>query len=290
MYATGVGVARNYSKALVYTSFATIEGDLEATHMLGYWHFGGVGVQKNCERSIWYYEKVADKLFEIYKSGPPGGIHSPGFKVFLYGKHGGIYGKEASGAGNPVHKTQLSGGLRESDILLLYRLQAESGDAASQYLIGQYYYMGSQSDPRDFKKAMHYFKNSAKQYPSQTELDSGDAKIKQTALAASQSAGYIGEMYWRGEGVEANAVLARKWFERGSMQDNWMSKSGLGMMYLNGEAGLEKNIRIGVQYLELAASHDHPNAMIKIAELLMGIVNIKLQTQKILMAEKIGQK
>jgi SEL1 protein len=194
MYATGIGVARNYPKSLIYSSFATIEGDIQASHMLGYWHFAGIGVQKNCEKSLWYYERVADKVIEKFKTGPRGGLYSPRYKVYLHGKNGGIFGKMASGTGDPSSKGS-NAGLRESDIVMLYRLQAESGDAVSQLMIGQYYYLGSQHEDRDFKKAMYYFTNAAKQYPEQTALDKGDSKVKQVAVAASQSAGFIGEMY-----------------------------------------------------------------------------------------------
>jgi SEL1 protein len=134
MYATGVGVARDYPKALVYASFGALEGDIQAHHMLGYWHYAGVGVQSSCDKAVWYYEQVADHAIKMSKSGPPGGRSIPREKVLLHGRYGGIYGKGASGSGNPTIKTAANGGMKESDILMLYRLQAESGDASSQVL------------------------------------------------------------------------------------------------------------------------------------------------------------
>lgn len=63
---------------------------------------------------------------------------------------------------------------------------------------------------------MHYLKQVAHQYwqNENSEVDLSTVNTK-TAQAAGQAAGILGQMYWRGEGVEQNNRTAAKWFSRG---------------------------------------------------------------------------
>lgn len=106
------------------------------------------------------------------------------------------------------------------------------------------------------------------------------ASVKKAAVAASKAAGYLGEMYWRGEGVAPNPNMARKWFERGAAQNNDASHNGLGMMYLRGEAGLELDIRLGLEHLNIAAGNEFPMAMSNLAYFMMSIKKINLDLDK----------
>ena len=58
------------------------------------------------------------------------------------------------------------------------------------------------------------------------------------ASVAAKASGYLGQMYWRGEGVEQNNATARWYFERGVKQGDGASHTGLGLMYEGGVAGL----------------------------------------------------
>jgi hypothetical protein len=66
-------------------------------------------------------------------------------------------------------------------------------------MVGQYYYVGSQTEKPDYKKALHYFTLAAKQHPDQAALLAKEVPsfLRQAALAASQASGYLGEMYLR---------------------------------------------------------------------------------------------
>lgn len=76
-------------------------------------------------------------------------------------------------------------------------------------------------------------------------------------------------MYWRGEGVIPNIVTARKWYERGSAQEDTMSYNGLGMMHASGLAGLDKNSRLALKKFEDSAEADEALALVNLAEMLM---------------------
>jgi SEL1 protein len=96
MYATGIGVERNYQKALIYVTFAAAKGNLMAHQTLGYWYNVGIGVVENCEKGLFHFQKVADALYKEFNSGPPGGKRLPtGHKKL---DSGGIYGGGASGS------------------------------------------------------------------------------------------------------------------------------------------------------------------------------------------------
>ena len=88
---------------------------------------------------------------------------------------------------------------------------------------------------------------------------------KATASAASSACGFLGKMYWRGEGVPSNEIIARKWFERGISQKNAASFTGLAVMILNGAAGLEINNEKAINLLTEASNLGHAEAKVYLA-------------------------
>jgi SEL1 protein len=94
--------------------------------------------------------------------------------------------------------------------------------------------------PRDFQRARHYFLRIARQVwlhdpanPLQhvppTPKDEGGI-VSHAAL----SAGYLGRMALRGEGVKAEPAVAKMWFERGAAYDDRECHNGLGIIWRDG--------------------------------------------------------
>ncbi|KAJ3259573.1 ERAD-associated protein [Boothiomyces macroporosus] len=269
-YATGMGTVRDYSKAQVYLSFAALLGEKRAFQTLGYHNHAGIGMPKSCLNALFHYQQIADEAIEEWRSGPPFGKKLPPLPMKLDELQGGIYGKGASGMGNPELNMKESK-LDELDLIMLYRLQAEAGDAVSQFLLAQFYYFGSAKVPVNYKKALEYFQQAAKQYPTSTKADkSEDAKhLKEVSIAASRSCGFLGQMYWRGEGVEPDIERARKWFERGVSQDNAASHYGLALMYMDG-VGIPKDFARALRLLNEASTMGSNEARVLLAEQLLG--------------------
>lgn len=48
-------------QALLYTTFAGVGGDSVAEMTLAHKYHLGIGVTKNCDESVYYYQRVADK-------------------------------------------------------------------------------------------------------------------------------------------------------------------------------------------------------------------------------------
>lgn len=129
MYATGVGTPRSPASALVHANIAALAGDIPAMHQLAYYSHAGITVPKSCDLAASWYAKVADHLAETFLNGQPGGFPNPRMKVFVDADFGGIYGSGASSDSSPRSR------LRVPEILMLYKLQADAGDPASQVLL-----------------------------------------------------------------------------------------------------------------------------------------------------------
>ncbi|KAJ3196223.1 ERAD-associated protein [Irineochytrium annulatum] len=267
MYATGVGVHRDYSRALLFMSFAALGRDDIAEQTLGYWNLAGVGVAKSCEDAAFYYKQVADKVIDLYKQGPPGGLTMPAIKARLAEEHGGLYGHGASGAGMP-HSNHHSA-LSAQAVREIYELQADEGSQSHQLQVGLHYYQGSQHTPQNFKKAHDYFYKAAKAYGDLNKQWNTKDESKNAKAYSAIASGYIGMMYWRGEGVEQDNTTARLFFEAGEKLENAMSMNALGMMHLEGVAGFEKNFQKAFQYFTEAAQRDNADAQVNLAELIL---------------------
>lgn len=67
MYATGLTVNVSQAKALVYYTFAALDGNTWAQMALGYRFWSGVTVGASCEKALQYYRLVADKGLLLFK-------------------------------------------------------------------------------------------------------------------------------------------------------------------------------------------------------------------------------
>ncbi|KAI9344645.1 hypothetical protein BDR26DRAFT_857347 [Obelidium mucronatum] len=269
MHATGVGVKRDYAKALLYLSFAALGNDMLAHQTLGYWHSVGIATPKSCEDAVWHYQTVADQTIEKFKSGPPGGLTLPRSKIRLPESEGGIYGQGASGAGAPS-KNLPQTAESQKNVRDIFEISAQEGDHAVQLELGSIYYTGTRHTKQNHKKALKYFLSAAKSFVGKKPQGEMSSALKHRVSIASMAAGYLGTMYWRGEGVlngKPDEVTARQWFERGEELGNGMSLNGLGMMALQGAAGFEVNTQKALQYFTDAIQKDYADAYVNLAEL-----------------------
>ncbi|KAK5664841.1 ERAD-associated protein [Batrachochytrium dendrobatidis] len=285
MYATGVGIQRNYPKALVYMTFSSLGNYLLAHQTLGYWHAVGITMPKDCESAGWHYSVVASAGVEQFRDGPLGGRVFPEHPLRLFEKEGGIFGEGASGSESHGKRKTNAGILSNDDILTFYRLQAETGDPYAQLITAQLYYQGTDTTEKDYSKALKFFERAANQHPGMAAINSADVSqtTLQAARSAAKAAGFLGVMHSRGEGVEVDLVKARMWYERGVAQDGAASFTGLGVMYMKGLGGLPKDEAKGVKLFEQGVAHDNADAMVYLAEHLMKAPRVDLtQVTKLL--------
>ncbi|KAJ3208127.1 ERAD-associated protein [Dinochytrium kinnereticum] len=271
MYASGIGVKRDYAKALVYLNFAAMAHDLSAEQTLGYWYLSGIGVAKSCDDSVFFYRSVADQTINRFKAGPPGGLRVPPMKRRLADEDGGIYGPGASGPGHP-HSSKSA--MSPETMKEIFEVQAEEGDTHTQVHLGRAYYEGFshiRSFPvtPDYRKALKYFKLAAKSYlgPKPSVGTEITHALKTRMAHAGIASGYLGMMHWRGDGVKQDNMTARKFFERGEELENGMSLAALGVMHLEGVAGFKKDPKKALEYFTEAAQRENAEAQVQLGEM-----------------------
>ncbi|KAI8813242.1 hypothetical protein BJ742DRAFT_906854 [Cladochytrium replicatum] len=284
-HATGVGVEKNYGKALLYTSFAAVGRDHVAEMTLGYWNLVGVGMSKNCEDAAWYYRRAADRAIANFRSGPPGGLTMPPSSVNLPDiVAGGVYGSGASGSGQSRDNSHLSGPMTTEEVLDLHKVDADKGDVHAMLRVGASYYTGLQDVPRDYNQAFRYFyracavSDSVRIPPPPPTVNGVTQQRDPAAVAAERlakqvgkSCGLLGRMYFRGEGVQADNATARIYFEKGLKLESDVAMNGLGIMYLDGSAGLNKDVQRAAELFQQAAIMNNGDAQVNMGELLLSL-------------------
>lgn len=221
---------------------------------MAYWYEAGISVQKDCQKSLYHYSKIADHLYEMFLLN----FEFVGGRSFekqpmRLDKHY-IYGNLDTSS------SLLSKGISDEDIILLYKLQAENGDIISQFSLGQIYYAGSDKIAKNHIEAMKYFKMAAKKF---SITDQG-LQSKQVKISVGSSCSYIGRMYMRGEGIAVDFAMARKWFEKGHTLGSASSLTGLGRIYFYG-LGIEIDIQKGMKFFQEAADTGDVSAKVFLA-------------------------
>jgi TPR repeat protein len=288
IYSIGLGsTQRDQAKALLYLSFAAMNNDIPAQISLGYRYLFGIGTERNCDESIWYYRKIADEMVKIQQSGPPLGRLLPPPKISVYEEDGGIFGKGASNAiGRPIDEAKGGSDISASELLTLYQYieENEKFNPSKQVLIALNYYQGNPPVKKDFKRALKIFKVAARHLPEDI-LKSDNIKITDKDLesfqttnnikSASKAAAFIGQMYWRGEGVEANDIEARKWYQRSAKLGYSAAINALGVMYQYGYGQLKQDEDMAIKYYIAASNKGNPDAQTNLGNILLESTHVE---------------
>lgn len=274
MYATGIGgsVERDQAKALLYHTFAALNGDSRSEMTVAFRHHMGIGTPRHCNDASFYYKQVADKAIDYWRSGPPGGHRLIKNAYRLADDEGGVYGEGASVISSGMNALRRGATANDSgrdldDILEYLDLMARKGDLSATFTLAKLYYDGSRNLPRDVRKAKRYFTNIAKQYWTRDDktISGGPPGLERLA---GKAAGYIGKMYLRGEGVTQDFTQAAEWFDRGIKTGDASSQNGLGYMYLHGY-GLKINRQKAADFFQEAAEQDLPQAQVNLGKLFL---------------------
>jgi len=290
MYATGIGgaVERDQAKALLYHEFAAEGGNTRSEMTLAYRYHTGIGTPKTCDHALFYYKKVADKAMDFYRSGPPGG-HAMIRESYRWADdEGGVYGEGASvsssgvNARDPSHATEAS----VEDVLEFLDLMSRKGELKHTYTLAKMHYEGARGLPRNFHRAMKYFKNVARKYWND------DGSVKQNAPAgldklAAKAAGHIGLMYLRGEGVKQSYGTALIWFRRGLANGEALCQHEIGLMYLHGY-GVPQDAYKASSYFKAAADQDIPAAETRLGALFLDQGDVAAATRYFELAARWG--
>lgn len=260
LYATGLNpeVGQDHAKSMLYHSFAAEQGDTRSEMTMAYRHHAGVSTSRNCEEAVRWYQQVADKAIDYYRSGPPGGHSLVRDAHHLADEVGGVYGEGASfSSAGPNAR---SGGPTSDayadveDVLEYLHFQSSKGDLKATFGLARLHYDGGHDMKRDFRMAKTYFMDVARQYWDRQGRINDDVPPG-TEKLASKAAGYLGRMFLRGEGMEQSFSKAKIWFQRGMANGDALSHYSLGLMHLQG-LGMEVNVAKAADLFSAAADQD----------------------------------
>ena len=120
--------------------------------------------------------------------------------------------------------------------------------------------------PRNYSRARHYFLQIARQVWPQDPPYAIQVKDEhKPAGFAAASAGYLGRMYLRGEGVKQDYAVAKLWFERGVEYGDRECHNGLGIIYRDG-LGVKASLRDALTHLAIASRHELAEAQVNMGK------------------------
>ncbi|RDW90074.1 ubiquitin ligase complex subunit HRD3 [Aspergillus mulundensis] len=291
MYATGIGggVERDQAKALLYHTFAAEAGNTKSEMTLAYRHHAGIGTPRNCDEATYYYKQVADKAIEYYRSGPPGG-HSMVRESYRWAdEEGGVYGEGASVSSSGPNALRDGSGSTEAsleDVLEYLDLMSRKGEVKATFSLGKMHYEGTKGLPKNYKKALKYFKLVTKRYWNKDHSLNPNHPAGIEKLA-SKAAGHIGLMYLRGEGVEQNFETAYTWFKLGLANGDALCQHQIGLMFLHGY-GVQKDAYKASSYFKAAADQDYPAAETRLGALFLDQGDVATATKYFELAARWG--
>ncbi|KAL4934351.1 ubiquitin ligase complex subunit HRD3 [Aspergillus undulatus] len=291
MYATGIGggVERDQAKALLYHTFAAEAGNTKSEMTLAYWNHAGIGTPRDCDEATYYYKHVADKAIDYYRSGPPGGYGMVRESYRWADEEGGVYGEGASFSSSGPNALRDGSGSTEAsleDVLEYLDLMSRKGEVKATFSLGKMYYEGTKGLPRNFKKAMRYFKQVTKRYWNK------DGSLNPNHPAgieklASKAAGHIGLMFLRGEGVEQNFETAYTWFKLGLANGEALCQHSIGLMFLHGY-GVQQDAFKASSYFKAAADQDYPTSQTRLGALFLDQGDVATATKYFELAARWG--
>ncbi|KAL5042813.1 hypothetical protein BDW71DRAFT_200255 [Aspergillus fruticulosus] len=291
MYATGIGggVERDQAKALLYHTFAAEAGNTRSEMTLAYRHHAGIGTPRNCDEATYYYKQVADKALEYYRSGPPGG-HSMVRESYRWAEEeGGVYGEGASASSsgpNALRDGSASTEASLEDVLEYLDLMSRKGEVKATFSLGKMHYEGTRGLPKNYKKALKYFKQVTRRYWNKDNSLNPNHPVGIEKLA-SKAAGHVGLMYLRGEGVEQNYETAYTWFKLGLANGDALCQHQIGLMYLHGY-GVQQDAFKASSYFKAAADQDYPAAETRLGALFLDQGDVATATKYFELAARWG--
>lgn len=182
------------------------------------------------------------------------------------------------GSYNLANLAMLDGDFSEAtrlyqDAALLLQRRASEGDPVAMYCMGE---IDFQVMPTNVSRALDLFKKSADAgYPQaqatigalylkglpgllERNPEKGVALLSAGVRAKSLTARFnLGMAYYNGDGVAQNSLKAAQWLQVAEKQNFAEAQYVLGMLFVEGDESLTKNLNLGVTYLRKAANQNH---------------------------------
>jgi TPR repeat protein len=224
LHAYGIGVPRSDRDALLYYSFAAMEGVPEAHMALGYRNRNGLGVRANCEVALAHYREAADAVAMTY-DGSAADLDGRALTELTGART--ILSGGGSGGGarlsfltyrDNVANSDKAGEAQRDLLSLIY--QADRGNGQALLTLGYVYLKGSHQVRRDGRKAEEYLKQAA-------------------AKGVAEAHGALGNLYTAGDAsieppLPRDLAQAHHHYRLGAAQRDAISLNGLGFLHAIG--------------------------------------------------------
>ena len=285
-YAMGIGVAKDYKKAVDWYKKAANQGHARAQYNLGEMYEYGNGVAQDYKKAVFWYKKAANQGHADAQNNL-GFMYSEGIGVEQDDKEAVSWYQKAANQGNAAGQENLGWmykrgkGVAKDYKKAVYWLEkaANQGSVALQYNLGGMYHEGD-GVAKDYKKAASWYQKAANQGDADTQenlrltyekaagygdvddqenirlmhkkaVDQGDAGAQENIRLVHKKA--IGQ----GD-VDAQENL-RLMYEKAANQGNASAQNNLGVMYKRGE-GIAEDSKKAIYWLEKAANQGHADA------------------------------
>jgi len=233
---------KNYSAAFNAFLPEANKGDYRSQYYVGYLYLYGLGVTQNSEKAIEYLTASANKNYGDAQS----------LLGYLYDE----------GSVVPLNKKKA---------VEFYRLAADQGDSGAMLNLGLAYYMGN-GVSRDIPKAIELLSRvpmdqnpAIGRYLGEIYMNSTEPnKVEKAknAYITSARAKDVDSFYYLGKIYESEDVQkAQPYYLYAAANRFAPAQYLLGMMYVNGEKGAEKNLILGHAWLEMAANQRYEPAV-----------------------------
>ena len=280
----GLGVNKNFTKAVSWYHKAAQQGYSIAQYNLGNHYYFGKGVKKDVSKATAWYRKAAEQgyapaqynLGRLYEFGK--GVKKDVSKAAAWYRKAAEQGY-ARAQYNLGELYEFGKGVKKdvSKAAAWYRKAAEQGYARAQYNLGDLYEFGK-GVKKDVSKAAAWYRKAAEQgyAPAQTLLGTlyyygkGVSVKKNVSKAAAwyrkaaergsaPAQTLLGTLYSEGKGVEKDFARAEAWYRKAAKQGYAPAQTSLGTLYYYGQ-GVKKDVSKAAAWYRKAAQQGYPEA------------------------------
>jgi TPR repeat protein/serine/threonine protein kinase len=221
MYENGLGVPRDYRKAMKWYRKAAEQGNADGEVDLGHMYETSEGVAQDYTEAFKWYRKAAEQgspwgennLGWSYEEGHAvAQDHAEALRWFQKAADQGNARGEASVG--YMYETGHAVPQDYNQALTRYRASAEQGDTWGEWHLGQMYEKG-EGVPQNYAEALKWYRKAAEQGDSTSEIA-------------------VGHMYEKGLGVPQGYAQALKWYLKAAGQGSAPAEENVGRMYEHG--------------------------------------------------------
>jgi TPR repeat protein len=239
LYANGTGVAKDYSKALLWFQKAAAQGDSRAQNSLGVMYQYGKGVPTDFAQALSWYTKSAaqndakaeDNIGLLYYKGS-GVKQDMAQAIQWFNKAADQNNPDAQFNLGFVYQKGTGVPVNLAKAVVMYKKASDQGDGAAENNLAEMYSRGT-GVTQDYNQAFALFKAA-----SEKENPAAEANL--------------GGMYYKGQGVTQDYAQALQWFKKAADQGEASAQTKLGQMLENGE-GTNKDTQAAIGWLTKAA-------------------------------------